>query len=38
MTYQETLEKIHSFQKYGSRLGLERMTRLMDLLGNPRSG
>lgn len=35
MTYQETLDKIHSFQKYGSRLGLERMTRLMDLLGNP---
>ena len=35
MTYQETLDKIHSFQKYGSRLGLERMTRLMELLGNP---
>ena len=35
MTYQETLDRIHSFQKYGSRLGLERMTRLMGLLGNP---
>lgn len=35
MTYQETLDRIHSFQKYGSRLGLERMTRLMELLGNP---
>jgi dihydrofolate synthase/folylpolyglutamate synthase len=35
MTYQETLDKIHSFQKFGSRLGLERMTRLMELLGNP---
>lgn len=35
MTYQETLDKIHSFQKFGSRLGLDRMTRLMDLLGNP---
>ncbi len=35
MTYQETLDRIHSFQKYGSRLGLERMTNLMGLLGNP---
>jgi len=35
MTYQETLDKIHSFQKFGSKLGLERMTRLMELLGNP---
>lgn len=35
MTYQETLDKIHSFQKYGSKLGLERMTRLMEVLGNP---
>lgn len=35
MTYQEILDRIHSFQKYGSRLGLERMTRLMELLGNP---
>ncbi len=35
MTYQETLDKIHGFQKYGSRLGLERMTRLLELLGNP---
>ncbi|HYE67689.1 MAG TPA: folylpolyglutamate synthase/dihydrofolate synthase family protein [Anaerovoracaceae bacterium] len=35
MTYQETLDRIHSFQKYGSKLGLERMTRLMELMGNP---
>ncbi|MDF3003493.1 MAG: bifunctional folylpolyglutamate synthase/dihydrofolate synthase [Bacillota bacterium] len=35
MTYQETLDKIHSFQKFGNRLGLERMTKLMELLGNP---
>lgn len=35
MTYEETLERIHSFQKYGSRLGLERMSRLLELLGNP---
>ncbi|HWQ79735.1 MAG TPA: folylpolyglutamate synthase/dihydrofolate synthase family protein [Anaerovoracaceae bacterium] len=35
MTYEETLDRIHSFQKYGSRLGLERMSRLMELLGSP---
>lgn len=33
--YQETLDRISSFQKFGSRLGLERMKRLMELLGNP---
>ena len=37
MTYDETIDKIHSFQKFGSRLGLERMTRLMELLGNPQN-
>jgi dihydrofolate synthase/folylpolyglutamate synthase len=35
MTYEEALNRIHSFQKFGSRLGLDRMTRLMELLGNP---
>ena len=35
MTYQETLERIHSFRKFGSRLGLERMSRLMEHLNNP---
>jgi dihydrofolate synthase / folylpolyglutamate synthase len=35
MNYEETLDKIHSFTKFGSRLGLERMTVLMELLGNP---
>lgn len=35
MNYEEALARIHSFQKYGSRLGLERMTVLMELLGNP---
>jgi dihydrofolate synthase/folylpolyglutamate synthase len=33
--YQETLDRINGFQKFGSRLGLERMKRLMELLGNP---
>lgn len=35
MTYEETLDRIHSFQKYGSKLDLERMTRLLERLGNP---
>lgn len=35
MTYEETLEKIHSFNVFGSRLGLERMKKLLSLLGNP---
>ena len=35
MNYEETLEKIHGFQKFGSRLGLERMNVLLKLLGNP---
>ncbi|WP_245157243.1 bifunctional folylpolyglutamate synthase/dihydrofolate synthase [Anaerovorax sp. IOR16] len=35
MTYEETLEKIHEFGKFGSKLGLERMITLMEYLGNP---
>ena len=37
MTYEETIDKIHGFQKFGSRLGLDRMSRLMELLGNPQN-
>ena len=33
-----TLKKINELQKFGSKLGLERMNRLLDLLGNPREG
>ena len=29
------IEKIHEFQRFGSILGLERMTELLELLGNP---
>ncbi|MCR5482636.1 MAG: bifunctional folylpolyglutamate synthase/dihydrofolate synthase [Clostridia bacterium] len=29
------VEKIHQFERFGSRLGLERMNRLLELLGNP---
>lgn len=35
MTYEETLEKIHSFLRFGSRLGLHRMKELLRRLGNP---
>ncbi len=35
MRYKETLDRIHSFQRFGSRLGLERMSILMEYLGNP---
>ena len=35
MTYEEAIEKIHSFQVFGSRLGLERMKELLRLLGDP---
>ena len=29
------IEKIHEFSKFGSVLGLERMTELLSLLGDP---
>ncbi len=35
MNYEEAIEKIHSFQVFGSRLGLERMEKLLQLLGEP---
>lgn len=35
MTYDEALEKIHSFNVFGSRLGLERMKKLLEILGDP---
>ncbi|MBE6037253.1 MAG: bifunctional folylpolyglutamate synthase/dihydrofolate synthase [Clostridiales bacterium] len=38
MTYEETLAKIHNFDKFGSRLGLERMKKLLELLGDPQKG
>lgn len=38
MNYEETINRIHGFQKFGSRLGLERMAVLMDILGNPQDG
>jgi len=32
------IEKIRSFERFGSKLGLERMEKLMDKLGNPQDG
>ena len=33
--YQETLDWIHSTMRFGSKLGLERVRRLLSLLGDP---
>lgn len=38
MNYQEALAYINDKDKYGSRLGLESISRLMELLGNPQEG
>lgn len=35
MDYNEALEKIHGFNVFGSKLGLERMNKLLSLLGDP---
>lgn len=35
MNYQESIEYLAQTLQFGSRLGLERMNRLMELLGNP---
>lgn len=37
MTYQEAMEKIDSLLVFGSRPGLERITKLLDLMGNPQN-
>lgn len=38
MNYQEALAYINDKDKYGSRLGLESIGRLLELLGNPQKG
>lgn len=35
MNYNEAEKYIHSFTRFGSRLGLERMSRFLERLGNP---
>ncbi len=37
MNYQEAIEYIHGTLKFGSKLGLERITGLLSLMGNPQS-
>jgi len=37
MTYPETLEYIHSLKQFGVAPGLHRISRLMELLGNPQN-
>lgn len=37
MNYEEALEFIHSTYKFGSKLGLQNITRLTELLGNPQN-
>jgi len=34
----DAIQKIHSFERFGSKLGLERMEKLMERLGNPQDG
>jgi dihydrofolate synthase/folylpolyglutamate synthase len=33
--YEQTLERIHSYMRFGSKLGLERMNSLLERIGNP---
>ena len=35
MTYEQALDKIHSFQRFGSRLGLDRIRELLKRIGSP---
>ena len=35
MEYNDTLKKIHSFERLGMKLGLDRMQKLLGLMGNP---
>ncbi len=35
MTYEEAMERIHSYEKFGSKLGLERMQELLQRLDHP---
>lgn len=37
MTYEEALSKIHSLNKFGSRPGLDRIGKLLSLMGNPQN-
>lgn len=38
MEKDNTIDKFKEFERFGSKLGLERMTKLMELLGDPQEG
>lgn len=38
MDYHSALNYLHSFYRFGGQLGLERLRRLLELLGNPQEG
>ncbi|WP_066353103.1 glutamate ligase domain-containing protein [Fervidicola ferrireducens] len=38
MSYREALEYIHGMTKFGIRLGLEKIKKLLEILGNPQEG
>lgn len=38
MTYRQAIDKINSLLRFGSRPGLDRITKLLQLLGNPHKG
>ncbi|MDI3482093.1 MAG: dihydrofolate synthase / folylpolyglutamate synthase [Tepidanaerobacteraceae bacterium] len=37
-SYKEALEYIHGLNRFGAKLGLENITHLLDILGNPHQG
>ena len=37
MNYEETIEWLYSFEKFGIKLGLERITYICKKLGNPQN-
>ncbi|SHM63554.1 dihydrofolate synthase / folylpolyglutamate synthase [Caldanaerovirga acetigignens] len=38
LSYKEALEYIHGLTKFGIRLGLDRIKKLLEILGNPQEG
>ncbi|MDA3793554.1 MAG: bifunctional folylpolyglutamate synthase/dihydrofolate synthase, partial [Elusimicrobia bacterium] len=38
MTYKETLVYLHDSERFGIKPGLERIKKLLDIMGNPQSG
>lgn len=38
MTYEQALDFIHSTYKFGTKLGLQNITKLLEFMGNPQKG